>query len=187
MSSTEMDRSLNAQASDEESFLTFQNSQGMQMRGTPLRIARFQVVFELYNPAAVLQSSEALTDFQVILMGRPRYSGRAVLRNVVHTGSMLVCEATIEDGWLDVDLSSNALEPQFRDFLETWSRVFRILPEYKLIIADMQTFLFEMRQWLDQVELGIRSAPSGDRLDAEQRVIGELSRPMLPAIDNLFA
>ena len=75
-----MDGPLNIHESDEESFITFQNSQGMSMRGSPLRIARFEVVFELYNPAAVLQSSEALTDFQVFLGGRPRYSGRAVLR-----------------------------------------------------------------------------------------------------------
>src|SRR5213075_1399085 len=137
----EMDGPLNIHASDEESFITFQNSQGMSMRGSPLRIARFEVVFELYNPAAVLQSSEALTDFQVFLAGHPRYSGRAVLRNVVHTGSMLVCEATIEDGWLDVDLSSSALEPQLRDFLQTWSRAFQISSEYKLVVADMQAFL----------------------------------------------
>ena len=51
------------------------------------------------------------------------------------------------------------------DFLRHWQRLYRVLPEFKVVVADMQTFLTDLRLWLDQVELEIRSTPSGSRLE----------------------
>src|SRR3954470_14394992 len=170
----------------DESFVTFQDNHGSQLRGSPLRMGRYAVVFELYNPAIVVQSSEVLSDFQILISGRTSYSGRAVVRSVVHTGSVLVCEVSLDDGWVDVDLSRGDIEPQLREFIQSWRKLFLIKDGYKLVVADMQTFFMEMRLWTDQVELGIRSAPSGDRLKAEQDVIRELAPPILSAIDSLF-
>jgi extracellular factor (EF) 3-hydroxypalmitic acid methyl ester biosynthesis protein len=170
----------------DESFVTFTNNQGTQLRASPVRITRYGIVFELYNPGVVVQNSEVLTEFQILLSGRTAYSGRAIVRSLVHTGGMLVCEVSLDDGWIDVDLSRGDLEPQLRDFVQSWHKLFIIDDRYKLIVADMQSFLLEMRLWADQVELGIRSAPSGDRLKAEQQAISELARPIIPAIDTLF-
>jgi extracellular factor (EF) 3-hydroxypalmitic acid methyl ester biosynthesis protein len=188
MSAQQMDRAEKAALDREEiSLVSFQNKHGTELRGTPIRISRYLAVFEVYNPGAILQASEVLTEFQIVGAGRTSYQGRAVLRNIVHTGAMLVCEATLEDGWLDVDFSSGALGKQWGDFLENWRKTYQIMPAYKTIVADMQSFLFDLRLWLDQVELGIRSAPSGDRLKAGQDAVHELSRPVLTTIDALFA
>ena len=58
--------------------------------------------------------------------------------------------------------------------------------EYKVIISDMQTFLSDLRGWMDQVELGIRSQPSRDKLKMEQDVIKELQEPVFPTISAVF-
>jgi hypothetical protein len=34
---------------------------------------------------------------------RPVYSGRAIVSNLINTGAVLVCEATLEDFWLEPD------------------------------------------------------------------------------------
>src|SRR5262249_54216152 len=105
---------------------------------------------------------------------RTLYSGRAVVRNIVSTGMVCVCEAALEEtDWRDVDLTTEMLRngklgEQFRDFLREWQKYYKIAPQYKVIVADMQSYFSELRLWLDQVELGIRASPSEDRLQLEQ-------------------
>jgi len=171
---------------EDESFVTFQNSQGTQLRGSPVRVQRHGAIFEIYNPAVVVQTSEVLSDFQIHVAGRRLYSGRGVIRGLIPTGGMLVCEVSLDDGWIDIDVAAGDLERQLREFVQSWQKLFVISDAYKLIVADMQSFFAEMRLWCDQVELGIRSAPSGDRIKSEHAVVADLARPILPAIDTLF-
>jgi extracellular factor (EF) 3-hydroxypalmitic acid methyl ester biosynthesis protein len=62
------------------------------------------IVFEVYNPYSILQLSEVLGEFKIIISERLVYSGRAVVSNLLNTGILLVCEATLGESWLDVDL-----------------------------------------------------------------------------------
>ncbi len=50
----------------------------------------------------------------------------------------------------------------------------------------MQTFLTDLRLWCEQVELGIRSSPSGDRLGLEQELGAGLGRATEPVLTSLF-
>ena len=105
---------------------------------------------------------------------------------------MLVCEASLADGWLDVDLFALVTQPQklradFLDFLKEWGKINIILPDYKVVLADIQNYFIDLNRWLEQVELGIRSSPSADRRKTEIEVIQELAPTILPSIDSLFA
>src|SRR5205085_3785308 len=104
---------------------------------------------------------------------------------------VLVCEARLEDGWQDVDLSPSLngksnLQSDFRKFLQATSSCFRILPEFKLVVADMQIMLQDLRRWLEQVELGIFGQPAGSRQNLERELIEELKVPVLPMLAALF-
>src|SRR5207302_5687063 len=66
-----------------------------------------------------------------------------------------------------------------------WEKLYRVRPEFKIVIADMQTFLTDLRLWLEQVELEIRSAPAGNRGEAEQEAVGEIGRAMVPCFDAM--
>src|SRR5258708_29567840 len=154
-------------------FIVCRNSQGTEFRATLLRLTRYTVVFEVYNPYSILQLSEVLTDFKMIMNDRMIYSGRAVVSNLVNTGILLVCECTLEDDWLDVDIftsinQKDKLQNEFTEFLKEWEKVHSIANDFKVIIADMQTFLMDMRRWLEQVEMGIRSEPTKDRIQLER-------------------
>ena len=63
---------------------------------------------------------------------------------------------------------------------------YRIAPEFKVMVSDMQNYLADLRLWLEQVELGIRSAPAGDRDELERRVLAELSPAVIAALNALF-
>ena len=85
-----------------ESLLVCQNSQGIEIRGSIVRLSRHSIVFEVYAPTLVLRTSEVLSDFRIFVSDRLIYSGRAVVGNLLQTSTALVCEATLEDGWVDI-------------------------------------------------------------------------------------
>ncbi|MDP2606711.1 MAG: class I SAM-dependent methyltransferase [Deltaproteobacteria bacterium] len=181
-----------ALAPERDSIIVCRTSQGYEVRATPLRITRHVTAFEVYNPYSILQLSEVLKEFSIIVNEQLIYSGRATVSNLVNTGTMLVCEATLDEGWLDVDLFALVTQPQklradFTNFFKEWERIHFILPQYKIVLADMQNYFMDLKRWLEQVELGIRSSPSGDRLKTELEVSHELAPTILPTIDSLFA
>jgi len=79
------------------------------------------------------------------------------------------------------------LRADFLDFLKEWERINIILPEYKVVLADIQNYFIDLSRWLEQVELGIRSSPSSNRRKTEIEVIQEMAPTILPSIDFLFA
>src|SRR5258708_4020712 len=157
----------NATATD--SLVVLRTSQGSETQASLLRLTRYLAVFELYDHNAELRASEVLNEFKILYQDRTIYSGRAVVRNQVSTGLVLVCEAALDEGWVDVDFvigmnQGGRLREGFTGFVQEWQKFYRVLPEYKVAIADLQTFLTDLRLWLEQVELGIRSSPSEDRV-----------------------
>ena len=176
---------------EQSSTIGFKTSQGLESLGTPLQLNRHVAVFEIYSPQVVLRTSELLSDFSITAQGRTIYRGQAVVSNLVNVGATTVCEATLGDSWLDVDLLSvfsgnGGLQKGFNQFLQNWQGTCKILPEYKSTIADFQTFLVELRLWLDQVELGIRGSPSADRFSMERDVANQLSDQVVAALTYYF-
>jgi extracellular factor (EF) 3-hydroxypalmitic acid methyl ester biosynthesis protein len=137
-----------------------------------------------------VQSTEVLGDFKIIINDRAIYAGRAVVAGLVNAGTVIVCEAKLDDSGFMLasfspELDSVSLHDGFEGFLQHWQKLYRVLPEFKVVMADMQSFLADLRLWLEQVELEIRSAPSGDRLEMEHRAVDEIGRDMVPAFDAM--
>jgi extracellular factor (EF) 3-hydroxypalmitic acid methyl ester biosynthesis protein len=176
---------------ERESFLVCRNSQGVQIRATILRLTRYIVAFEVYNPYSILQTSEVLSGFQIFVNTNMVYAGRAIVRSLINTGIYLVAEADLDDGWLDVDLFSpvnqrERLLAEFQEFLNQWTNVQQVNQDFKIVISDLQSLLEGLRGWLEQVELGIRSEPTGDHSAIEQQVISDLQPAILPHVHSLF-
>ena len=175
-----------------DTLIVCRNSQGVEVRATALRLTRYLVVFEVYNPYSILQLSEVLSDFQIIMNERVVYSGRGVVSNLVNAGIVLVCEVALEESWLDLDLFSpvgrpGRLKGEFAEFMKEWEKTQTVRSDFKVVVADMQTMLVDLRRWLEQVELGIRSSPTGDRQQMEREAVAELGGEIVPAINGLFA
>jgi extracellular factor (EF) 3-hydroxypalmitic acid methyl ester biosynthesis protein len=169
----------------------WRNNHGGEFQGTLASLERHRMVFEVYGSATVLRTSEVLEEVKIYIGDDLIYSGRAVVCTLVHTGTVVLCEASLEDGWLDVDLISLStggkdLRPAFDRFIRQWQKLYQITAEYKLVIADMQSLLFGLRTWLDQVELGIRALPAADRLAIEQQTAEQLKESVASALQPLF-
>ncbi len=171
--------------------VTCRNSQGAPVRAVPVRLSRYTALLEVYNPHSILQLSEVLGEFRINMGDRCVYAGRGVVSSLVNTGIMVLCEVTLDDGWLDVDLFSPIAQPErlkdeFEAFISNWRRLQAISPEFKLAVADFQMMLTELRRWLDQVELGVRSEPVGVRSEMEQRVLTALESRIVVEANEWF-
>jgi extracellular factor (EF) 3-hydroxypalmitic acid methyl ester biosynthesis protein len=173
-----------------ESMVTFQASDGVDVRATIVRLARHSAVFEVHSPFIPLQLSETLPEFKIMGNGRPVYSGRAVVTNVVHTTTVGLCEVALDEGWRDVNLGragqAGWLGEEFQAFMAQWEKVYRIRAELKLVVTDIHSFLTDLRAWLEQLEVGIRSSPSANRVELEREMAGTLNEFIHPALNALF-
>jgi extracellular factor (EF) 3-hydroxypalmitic acid methyl ester biosynthesis protein len=178
------------EAGIKETQVICENSQGLKINGTIIDLNRNEVIFEVYTPTAVIQISEALREFKIQLRSETAYSGRAVVKNVVHTELKIICAAALDEGWQlplsKAELEPGALQARYKEHLREWQKFYLIRPEYKLQIADMESYFAELRQWLDQVELGIRMASPKERQQIENDVALGLAASILPSIDALF-
>ena len=175
---------------NEECLVTFKTAEGGDERATILRLSRYQIAFELYNPQTVLRLSEVLTDFKITVRERTIYSGTAVICGMVNAGATLVCEARLDEAAFLIsaftpDKTRDHARAGFNDFLDQWQKCYQVQPDFKVVMADMQTFLMDLRLWLEQLELEIRSAPAGDRLEMEDQTVREIGKHMVPAFDAM--
>ena len=128
----------------------FENSQGYALTANILRMRRYTISFEIYNPYSSVQLSEVLKDFRIRLNGQLIYEGEAVVSSIVNTGVLLVCEATLGNGWKEVDFLAGAVDggglvSQFDGFVDDWKRAHHVSADFKLNVADMQNLMIGMR------------------------------------------
>jgi len=175
---------------DQEHLVNCLTSQGIAIRGNCLRLARNEVAFEIYNPNAVLHLSEVLSDFRVCIKEHSLYAGRAVIRSLIQTGLVLVCEVTLEDQWHELDGGLASARPAevaeaFQQFLKGWRTLSTVLPEFKVIVGDLYSFLTDLRLWLEQAELILRSSPDGSRAEREHEVMESLRPHFISSFNAL--
>jgi len=184
-----------------QSVITCRNSQGTQLTANLLRIKRYSVVFEVYNPYSILQLSEVLSDFRIMASRRLLYHGKAVVSNLLNTGIVLVCEAMLDEGWVEVDFLSSVvgqsseadksggdLAFQFTTFMNEWKSANHVQTPFKLVVSNMASMLSGVQHWLTAVDVGIRTTVTRRRDELEQEIFssvqGRVVEEVLPAMQR---
>lgn len=167
------------------------SAQGVEIGEEPVHLNRHRVVFELHNPLAIPRVSEVLPNLRLSLRGQTIYSGKALITNLMNTGQAVVCEAALEEACFQTE-GLASLEPaanlpqRYRDFLQTWERTFKVVPEYKAAVADLHSFLTDLRVWLEQISVGLLTTPEAERLAREAELIQELAPETSQTITAFF-
>ncbi len=183
-----------------QSVITCRNSQGTELTANLLRIKRYSVVFEVYNPYSILQLSEVLSDFRIMASRRLLYHGKAVVSNLLNTGIVLVCEAMLDEGWVEVDFlssvtgaattggSTSDLASQFENFMGEWKSANQVQDPFKLVVSDMASMLSGVQHWLTGVDVGIRTTVTRRRDELEQEIFSSVQQrvveEVLPAMQR---
>jgi extracellular factor (EF) 3-hydroxypalmitic acid methyl ester biosynthesis protein len=79
------------------------------------------------------------------------------------------------------------LRQGFKNVFHEWQQSYLVAPDYKVVVADLQTFLSDLRLWLDRVEQDLPSATEAERNKLETAMVDDLRGPVLSALAGLFA
>ena len=170
--------------------MAFTSVDGVAVRGVVAGMSRHSATFEVFSPGTMLSISELLGNFTINHQGKAVYAGRAVIRSVVNSGGRTVCEVTLDEPrWLRTDSGALPGEPgkiagEFKDFLNQWQQLYKVSPEFKLAVADMQTFMRDLQSWLNQLEVQIKLAKLHPRDEAE--ILRQMAAVAIPAFNFLF-
>jgi extracellular factor (EF) 3-hydroxypalmitic acid methyl ester biosynthesis protein len=164
--------------------VAFRTAEGLDWRARLVRLTRHTAAFEATNLAAVLRTSEVLANFKITVGGRVIYFGRAVVTNVVHAGGSLIGEAKLDELGPDTAFflppteSPANLAKAYESFFQAWQKRYRISNEFKVLVADVQSYLTGVRHWLEQLEFGMGT--TGGR-PAQERAILDAVAPRIIA------
>lgn len=173
-----------------DSIVTFENCRGSKVSGTLIRLSRDAIVFEVYNPYSVVQSSEVLDNVRILRGDRAIYQGQAVVTSIVGTGLMLIVEASLVGAWSDLaGLSPGpALREEVDNFIGTWSELHQNLrPDYINAVTACRNFLLELSRWLEHGETvsGLRDESASKGL--RQEFAADVESVAFPKLFELFA
>ncbi len=182
---------MNLDDATKDSVILCEDSHGVEIHGRLVRLGWHDVTFELPCAEASVQASETLNHFRVVSHEKTIFDGQAVVRSFVNSGTTLLCQATVEGAWLTEAGEAGSMEPaqvrvSFEHMLHLWQKTYRILPEFKLAITDIQTFLHGLRNWAEQSELVIESTPAESRAEKERTVIKTISGQVEECLNTLF-
>ncbi|QTN34025.1 class I SAM-dependent methyltransferase [Akkermansiaceae bacterium] len=182
------------QSKTSQSVITCRNSQGTELTANLLRIKRYSVVFEIYNPYSILQLSEVLSDFRIMASRRLLYNGKAVVSNLLNTGIVLVCEAMLDEGWMEVDFlagisaeigqgePNSDLRSQFSDFMREWKTGNEVNDPFKIVVADLSSMLSGVQHWLTGIDVGIRTTVTRRREDMEKEIFSKVEQRVVEEV-----
>ncbi len=173
-----------------ESWVVFHNAAQVETRAVLKRFDRHQVVFEHYTLDSLLRTSEVLADLKILFQGTVLYSGRALVRSLVNTGPTVICEATLDDEWMDLPAAEGAstasLLERYHEFFQAHQKFHYIRPEYTAAVAGLRNYLGDVRLWLDHVALGLPVVKGKDRPQVERDAAWKLREPIVQTIGDLF-
>jgi extracellular factor (EF) 3-hydroxypalmitic acid methyl ester biosynthesis protein len=168
------------------------SKQELEVRGRLVRLTRHAAVFDVHETTLPIKLSDVFPGLTVRTGGRTAYDGRAVVTGLVDAGSHLVCETRLEPDGFTVEFLSSLSEAhpaasRFVGFLDRWHLDDRAEPAFKLIVAELVSFLTELRRWTEELELG-ESSPLGEvSQDWRQETVQALAPQAIPALNHFFA
>ncbi len=171
-----------------ESLVLFHNSRGLDGRGTLLHVTRHSVAFEVYNPYSIVQLSEVLQDFRILLDGRSVYQGRTVVTHLVPTGALTIVSAALVDPWSDLSglAGAEAVREEAQRFVQHWECSYRIRPDYQLAVSTLANFLQELSRWLGQAEALYADASTGLAHLPDELLHDQVQPPVEAKLGELF-
>jgi len=170
-----------------ENEITFRTADGTESRASLSRLTRYVVTFEAHHLAVTLRTSEVLSNFKITGANRVLYFGRAVVSSMVNTGDSIIAEAKLDSLGPDTAFFLPS-DPGFRlsaaydDFFRNWQKNYQISAEFKVLVADVESYLTGVRHWLEGLEFG--QSPQGDRAAQEGEVLAAVAPRIIGAFNG---
>ena len=171
------------------SLVSFRNSQGLEARGSLMRLSRQQAMFEIYNPYSVVQLSEVLSDLRIHQGEREVYHGRAVVTALMNTGLMLIVSVSLVDPWSDLKglRTGEVLRSFVHDFVADWEAGNeRMHKPFQLSVGSLRNYLQEVSRSLEhwETESGLNDTTAPEDLKLE--FVLDVDHEVFPRLGALY-
>lgn len=166
----------------------FQAADGTELRARLGSLTAYAATFDASHLATTLQTSEVLNNFKIIAGNRIIYFGRAVVTNVIRNDASLICEAKLYNlgsetaFFLPPTESPGNLEEAYQAFFRNWQENYRISTEFKVLVADVQSFLTGVRHWLEGLEFGLKT--QSDKEEQERAILQTVAPRVIDAFNR---
>lgn len=156
-------------------------------------LGRHGAALAIHGPAVPLQLSAVLERLEILFQDEVLYDGRAVVNSLVNTGAAQCCEVSLTgEGWTGQGLAGDALSrldlsDRFRQFLGEWQKLYHVRDDFKVVVADIQTFLTDLNLWLQRVELDLDRLGDEEKEGREAAFVREARDAAVPALERLFS
>jgi len=168
--------------------VTFQTADGLEFSARLQHLTRHVATFEAASLAATWRASEVLSSFKILADTRVVYFGRAVVSQMLHTGDALLCEAKLDDlgsetaFFLPPPGTAASLPETYDAFFQAWQNEYRLSPEFKVLVADVQSYLTGARHWLEGLEFGLKTG--NDQAVQERAILDSVAPKIIDAFNH---
>jgi len=166
----------------------FQTVGGKELCVQLARLTRHAATFEASHLATTLRTSQVLNNFKITAGNRIIYFGRAVVSNVVHAGGSTLCEAKLDNLGSDTAFflpsteSPANLQEAYNSFFQNWQNNYHISSEFKVLIADVESYLTGVRQWLEGLEFGLKNHNGGH--EQERKILDAVAPRVIESFNG---
>jgi len=172
-------------STEAETAIHLATSHGDELDAQVVHLARYEVVFDVYGPEDTLRTSEVLDKLTVTVRGRTVYEGKATISSLVSNGGGVTCKALLDERGINAGALANEAAVSFGQFQQKWLAGYRILSEFKVVVADIEIFLVNLRQWVEEIELAASAGPNGKPSPSLELVIQEAGPGVIAAFNSL--
>ena len=102
--------------------------------------------------------------------------------------SSLLCEAKLDDLGSDTayflpapGFGGNPQEA-YQNFFQAWQKNYRISNEFKVLVADVQSYLTGVRHWLEELEFGLKT--QGDKAEQERAILDAVAPKIIATFNG---
>ena len=170
-----------------ENEVTFRTAEGVESRARLARLTRHAVTFEASQLKTILRTSEVLSNFKITCDQRVLYFGRAVVSSVVNMGGSFLAEAKLDNLGPDTAFflppgPGSQLSAAYDAFFQNWQKNYRISAEFKVLVADVASYLTGVRHWLEGLEFSLN--PQADKVAQERETLAVIAPRIIAAFNG---
>ena len=168
----------------------FVSGRGHRVEARIKELRSDSIAFELLSSENILQLSEVLREVEVLVGGKLAYKGELSVVGFVPLGVMVVCEARTSGQWILDSFGSDDFLENIVEKLEKhtacWVKDHEVKSQFRVAVADLETYLAGLECWCEQVECGTLSKRA-DAKEQEEKILQKLGPIVSREIKSHFA
>jgi extracellular factor (EF) 3-hydroxypalmitic acid methyl ester biosynthesis protein len=182
-----------ATLSQQSRVIRFTDPDGQLHSGILKNISPYGLAFELGHsdngPKLVLRLSDTIEHFQVLIAGEAIYHGKVTVANLRTVNDKVVVGVSFWDKSVDIQQVLNQ-QPGATKQADEWgailSKIGKVQPAFKALVADKRYFLEQVKAVLDEEERKANDQGMAHKKLIEKAILMRFEQPVFVCLDQIM-